>query len=618
MSHVINEYSLVTRGAGETQEWHLVLQEISLFLQEDLTVNVKHPEFKPQPRRTVFPSRPLPALPGTSGPALRLQSCILVGCHQHQVKFSELTLDMYRMMYALERDPASALAASGGSSSSSSTGGNASSGANSGGLTPRSKAKALGNSNPKKFLLYRPTVSQVLLYIASAQRELLENGTLLLYVSADGEAAKSSNVSSSSSTPMANHVPPVSPASLSLSTGSGSIPPSPAGFTGLHFSGSMASSTSSLINYLGPSSNTFESYGTGGVRLKREDVAASRNGAAPNARNRAGSYSAGSSASAVARASSYVSSSALYPADIVPFTRRPTFLIVESDNSHAFLSLGSSNGTCPFAAPLLVLCSPQETPTDVLEGSQAGGLFSFYLHDPLAAFLFTSNKTVSTIDVYDKALAQVKSITLALDDLFSTSPDLRTYSITQFSFYLFYAAEISSSLPNIGLRVYFPEFHHSAILDPNLHQSRFTYSNTLICFSSQLLHFLNSLETNLCGCCWFVSVSAIMPSSCASRRISPWSAFLPPILSFLRAFCPAPTSLPCSRRLRRLLALRTSIVDESQHYDCSSPSIVPNVYIVIKVHPLSPSASSVSPQKVKRITCHRFIGALQSEIECMK
>lgn len=424
---MINEYSLVTRGAGETQEWHLVLQEISLFLQEDLTVNVKHADFKPQPRRTVFPSRPLPSLPSTAGPALRLQNCILVGCHQHQVKFSELTLDMYRMMYALERDPASAAAsASPASAASTTSSGGSGSSNNSGGLTPRSKAKAQGFVNPKKFLLYRPTVSQVLLYIASAQRELVENGTLLLYVSADGEGAKSGS-SSSSSTPMASTVPPVSPASsLNTSSGSGSIPPSPASFMGLHFSGSMASSTSSMINYLGSGSSISEPYSTGGVRLKREDVAASRGTSAPNARNRTGSYSAGSS-SAVARASSYVSSSALFPADVVPFTRRPTFLIVESDNSHAFLSLGSSNGACPFAAPLLVLCSPQDTPTDVMEGSQTGGLFTFYLHDPLAAFLFTSNKTVSAPDVYDKALAQVRAITLALDDLFSTSPDLRTF-----------------------------------------------------------------------------------------------------------------------------------------------------------------------------------------------
>lgn len=421
MSHVINEYSLVTRGAGETQEWHLVLQEISLFLQEDLTVNIKSADFKPQPRRTVFPSRPLPPPPASAGPALRLQSCILVGCHQHQVKFSELTLDMYRMMFSLERDPSSIPSSA---PSTTSSGGSASS--NSGGLTPRSKAKTQNNSNPKKFLLYRPTVSQVLLYIASAQRELVENGTLLLYVSADGEAPKS-GFSSGASTPMANTVPPVSPASsLNTSSGSNSIPPSPASFVGLHFSGSVASSTSSLLGYFGNGPSVSEPYSYGGLRLKREDVAAARGSGAPNARNRTGSYSGGSSASTVARASSYVSSSALYPSDVVPFTRRPTFLIVESDNSHAFLSLGSSNGACPFAAPLLVLCSPQDTPTDVLEGSQTGGLFTFYLHDPLAAFLFTSNKTVSALEVYDKALAQVRAITLAIDELFTTSPDLRT------------------------------------------------------------------------------------------------------------------------------------------------------------------------------------------------
>lgn len=432
MSHVINEYSTATRGAGETQEWHLVLQEISLFLQEDITVNLKQADFKPQPRRSIFPVRSAslsPSIPsGGNGsptmPALRLQSCILVGCHQHQVKFSELTLDMYRMMYALERDPSS-------SSSPPTQGPLTGSG---GGTTPRSKARANVTGNPKKYLLYRPTVSQVLLYLVSAQRELLDQGTLMLYISADGEAAKSIGSGSSASTPAGGAtVPPASPASLVASSGS-SITPSPAaGF----YSSSIASSNSSLVGYHSGGAAICEPYSTGGVRLKREEVLPSSAGSSALSarRNSAGkdvrpgssaSSSTASTANTVAKASSYVSTSALFPADLVPFTRRPTFIIVESDNSHAFLSLGNAGISSPFAVPLLVLCSPQETPTDVLEGSQAGGLFTFYLHDPLAAFLFTSNKSISSLDVYNRALALVKSIVLAIDELFGSVTDLRT------------------------------------------------------------------------------------------------------------------------------------------------------------------------------------------------
>jgi hypothetical protein len=35
---------------------------------------------------------------------IRLQEAILVGNYQHQVKFSELTLDMFRVMQVLERE----------------------------------------------------------------------------------------------------------------------------------------------------------------------------------------------------------------------------------------------------------------------------------------------------------------------------------------------------------------------------------------------------------------------------------------------------------------------------------------------------------------------------------
>lgn len=40
--------------------------------------------------------------------------------------------------------------------------------------------------NPHKYLLYKPTLSQVLVFLASGFKELPTNGALLLYLSADG------------------------------------------------------------------------------------------------------------------------------------------------------------------------------------------------------------------------------------------------------------------------------------------------------------------------------------------------------------------------------------------------------------------------------------------------
>jgi hypothetical protein len=47
----------------------------------------------------------------------------------------------------------------------------------------------------------------------------------------------------------------------------------------------------------------------------------------------------------------------LYPGDLFPYTRRPTLLIVDSDNSLAFCSMPHY-----FDMPCVVLCSPQNVP----------------------------------------------------------------------------------------------------------------------------------------------------------------------------------------------------------------------------------------------------------------
>lgn len=44
-------------------------------------------------------------------------------------------------------------------------------------------------ANPHKYLLYRPTFSQLFVFMASGFKELPANGVLLLYLSADGSFA---------------------------------------------------------------------------------------------------------------------------------------------------------------------------------------------------------------------------------------------------------------------------------------------------------------------------------------------------------------------------------------------------------------------------------------------
>ena len=46
--------------------------------------------------------------------------------------------------------------------------------------------RPLKRENPHKYLLYKPTLSQLLVFLASGFKELPMNGALLLYISADG------------------------------------------------------------------------------------------------------------------------------------------------------------------------------------------------------------------------------------------------------------------------------------------------------------------------------------------------------------------------------------------------------------------------------------------------
>lgn len=55
--------------------------------------------------------------------------------------------------------------------------------------------------------------------------------------------------------------------------------------------------------------------------------------------------------------SSYKEPKCLYPGDLYPFTRRPMFIIIDSDNSFVFQHVPRY-----FGQPLVTLMSPQDVP----------------------------------------------------------------------------------------------------------------------------------------------------------------------------------------------------------------------------------------------------------------
>eukprot|EP01133_Synstelium_polycarpum_P009741 gene9741-11376_t len=112
----VGDYNRIYKPS-DAHEWTLVLQEIFSFLQADqcLSFTDSNGPLQISHRLNIARSPPPPPAAGASAVPTEsvsiLQQAILVGNHQNQIKFSEITLDMFRMTQSLEyetpelRDP---------------------------------------------------------------------------------------------------------------------------------------------------------------------------------------------------------------------------------------------------------------------------------------------------------------------------------------------------------------------------------------------------------------------------------------------------------------------------------------------------------------------------------
>uniref|UniRef100_A0A8C3IY96 Suppressor of cancer cell invasion n=1 Tax=Chrysemys picta bellii TaxID=8478 RepID=A0A8C3IY96_CHRPI len=149
-------------------EWNLVLQEVAAFVEADPVMVLN------DDNTIVITSN---RLSETGAPLLEqgmivgqltLADALIIGNCNNQVKFSELTVDMFRMLQALEREPM-----------------NLASQMNKPGMQ-ESTEKPARRENPHKYLLYKPTFSQLYTFLAAAFKELPANSVLLIYLSATG------------------------------------------------------------------------------------------------------------------------------------------------------------------------------------------------------------------------------------------------------------------------------------------------------------------------------------------------------------------------------------------------------------------------------------------------
>ncbi|RZC69351.1 hypothetical protein C5167_032473 [Papaver somniferum] len=196
VNHLVNQLKLLVEECKRTfqesdfKEWRQVLHEIARFLKYDTPfLNIR-----PLRYSMILDPNPdsLPHVTSWEGRRnLRLREAIVSSYHHNEVKFTELTLDTFRMLQCLEWEPSGSFYQAGAS-----TGGNGiSSGQNGQGSNRPNYSQDITDPllppNPRKAILYHPAVTHFiavsLAVLATIIEDLPPDGILLIYLSASGK-----------------------------------------------------------------------------------------------------------------------------------------------------------------------------------------------------------------------------------------------------------------------------------------------------------------------------------------------------------------------------------------------------------------------------------------------
>ncbi|PVU94370.1 hypothetical protein BB561_002591 [Smittium simulii] len=100
---------------------------------------------------------------------------------------------------------------------------------------------------------------------------------------------------------------------------------------------------------------------------------------------------------------SVTDSHCLYPGDLISFTRKPLFLIIESSNSNIFSKIPKL-----FGNPLVILMSPSEIPEEASFNSAASGnLYTLFLHSPIIGFCAVTESSVLSSSSWNMLFAKM-------------------------------------------------------------------------------------------------------------------------------------------------------------------------------------------------------------------
>ncbi|KAL3537177.1 hypothetical protein ACH5RR_000543 [Cinchona calisaya] len=324
------------------KEWKLVVQEIVKFLKADTAfMNIR-----PLRYSVVLDLQP-DSIPNAleAKRKLKLKDALLCSYHPNEVKFSELTLDTFRMLQCLEWEPSGSFyQTSSAPSSGTSVGQNGAPGPSRVNYS-HDIADPMLPPNPRKAILYRPSVTHFVAVLSTICEELPPDGVFLIYISASGDKVITGHTESDRSNP-----------------------------TSGHSEGGCFDNRTGCLNIGGR--------GNGG-------------------------------------------SNCIYPCDLIPFTRTPLFLIVDSDISGAFKAIdGTEKGE-----PVAMLLSPTASlPISAMDSSRqpSGSSFTNFLTAPLQAFILLLGFTSADIetDMYNKAEKLLSSSLNQWGSLLASSDNL--------------------------------------------------------------------------------------------------------------------------------------------------------------------------------------------------
>ncbi|XP_012492116.1 uncharacterized protein LOC105804171 [Gossypium raimondii] len=313
------------------KEWKLVEQEILRFINIDTTFTI--PSSRPFRYCAMLNCHPnsVPYVARFHAKkVLKFRDAILMSYHRNEVKFAELTLDVYRMLQCLEWEPSGSFYQKHPAEPKENGVAVDYSGAS--GLIDMNLAADMTDPalppNPRKAILYRPSLTHLIAVMATICEELPPESIMLVYLSASGKPGQinTSHVETSGGSRRTRKSMVTSHSSLEQN----------------------CSATESHINGVKGPSDYYNDYLWLGPK---------GNGGSSN----------------------------LYPGDIIPFTRRPLFLIINSDSSHAFKVLhGAERGEK--AALLLSPLRPTFKGPSSADITQNGSQFTLFLTAPLLAF----------------------------------------------------------------------------------------------------------------------------------------------------------------------------------------------------------------------------------------